>query len=141
MRRKQAKPAWWLLFATVPVMIGLLLLIGRMGLPQWLEFPSAIVVIVGSFGFMGLWVHLNAARLSEEEMSRDGGADSIRITVYEPAKSIGESRQGKVVYLDVSAADASQIDQDKRGVYPVTRAKSRPLRRTSGMPYNSEKNL
>ena len=128
MERKQAKPAWWLVYATLPVLIGLLLLSGRVGLPQWLELPSAFLIVVSSFGSIGIWVHLTAARLSEEELSSVAGDESYRVTVYEPAQSSGEPRQGKVVYLDVSSSDWSSRVQNKRRISP----RYRPLRRTSG---------
>ena len=69
MERKQ-KANWWLVYATMPLMIALLLIEARIpgSLPAHRILEFGIVLL--SFGLMALWVHANQAALANEETEK-----------------------------------------------------------------------
>ena len=67
---RKSKPAWWKLDLVVPVTLGLLVLLQRLGLAApWRQLAQVVVVGV-SFGWMSLWTWLNAAALEQERQDR-----------------------------------------------------------------------
>ena len=68
---RNIKPRWWLLYLTLPLMIGLLVLEGRLADPpivhQILEFGIVIVC----FGLMAVWVHASEGALLNEEFEKE----------------------------------------------------------------------
>ncbi len=85
MERKH-KPAWWLLYLTVPLLIVLLIGEGRLsecarGNTAFWKWPSSLVV----FGLMAVWVRANEAALMDEDygkihwtLERDPSGESDR---------------------------------------------------------------
>ncbi|MCW5849574.1 MAG: hypothetical protein KIT87_05800 [Anaerolineae bacterium] len=68
--RKSGKPAWWKVDLVVPVTIGLLVLLQRLGLAApWRQIAQVIVVGV-SFGWMSVWTWLNASAIEQEGAER-----------------------------------------------------------------------
>ena len=68
--RKSGKPAWWKLDLIVPVTIGLLVLLHRLGLAAPWQQVGQVVVVGVSFGWMSLWTWRNAATIEQEGQDR-----------------------------------------------------------------------
>lgn len=81
---RQHKPAWWQLYALVPLMVGLILI------EHWDPFPGvasevvALGIVVLTFGVMLAWMRLNSGVIEYDEMQRDNTFQHLRITVYDP---------------------------------------------------------
>ncbi len=68
---RKFKPNWWLLYLTVPLMIGLLFLEGHLqASPQVHRIMEFGIVVIG-FGLMAMWVRANEGALVNEEMDRE----------------------------------------------------------------------
>lgn len=67
MERKH-KANWWLVYATVPLMIALLLIEARIPGTLLVHRILEFGIVLLSFGLMAIWVHGNQAALSDEEI-------------------------------------------------------------------------
>jgi len=85
MKQKQRKAAWWQMFASVPLMLALLIGETRLDLPQWAQEVVMIGIVIATFGVMLIWLHINAELLYREEFENGKSFDDLRITVYEPS--------------------------------------------------------
>lgn len=65
---KQSKPAWWILYVLVALMVVGLTLESTDGLPEWANEVASIGIVLMVFGGMFLWVWLNSANLWHEEL-------------------------------------------------------------------------
>ncbi len=68
MNKKHRKPAWWILYVLLVIMIGGLLLESRDGLPNWAHQVAEITIVLLFFGSVGFWLHINGPALWEEEI-------------------------------------------------------------------------
>jgi hypothetical protein len=61
---RKPKPRWWLLYATIPLAV-VLLLAARAGVPSagWRALADCVVSLA-VLGAMGVWVHLNRVALN-----------------------------------------------------------------------------
>ncbi len=109
MPRKQRKPAWFILYALVVLMIVVLVLVGRDGLPGWANETLDIGIVIFVFGAMALWVHLNAGALLDEEVKRNRYEEFI-FTEYPPKQPSKKSRNGDGDD-DLVSYDPFQINQ------------------------------
>jgi hypothetical protein len=110
---RKLKPNWWLLYLTVPLMIGLLILEGRLSSPPLVHQIMELGIVVVSFGLMAVWVQANAGALQEEATDRD-----LWILVSQPGDDESET--------DTPHPSAGH-DQDKeRELYPRSGNASRP---------------
>jgi hypothetical protein len=78
------KPAWWQLYALVPLMIGLVVIEHLDPLPG---VPAKVVdagIVVLTFGAMLVWVHFNGGLVEYYEMQRDESLRNLKITIYDP---------------------------------------------------------
>jgi hypothetical protein len=69
MERKH-KANWWLVYATLPLMIALLLIEARIPGSLLVHRILEFGIVLLSFGLMALWVHGNQAALSNEESEK-----------------------------------------------------------------------
>lgn len=90
MPNKHRKPAWWQMFALVPLMLGLMLASTDLALPQWAEEAVEIGIVVAAFGGMLFWVHINASLLEQEALERDDAFSTLHITIYDPESKSNE---------------------------------------------------
>src|ERR1700694_3745801 len=61
------KPKWWTLYATVPLMlIGLFLILGSHW-ADWAKTAAAVVVILGTFVGMAVWMSANEGTIQRAE--------------------------------------------------------------------------
>lgn len=63
----ESKPKWWVLYALVPLMVAGLFFVNRSGLESAAKSVADIVVIVGAFGAMGLWMRANEGAIERVE--------------------------------------------------------------------------
>ncbi|MCL4395393.1 MAG: hypothetical protein M1482_11440 [Chloroflexi bacterium] len=68
---RSRKPAWWLLYLTVPLMLTLLIVDGHLPIPAVAQQIMEPGIVVAGFGLMALWVHGNQGTLMDEEMARE----------------------------------------------------------------------
>lgn len=71
------KPKWWRLYATFPLLIGLLVLEHQLPLSTGGHQAVQIGIVLVTFGLIHLWLRANAAAL----MEADRGQDRRKITV------------------------------------------------------------
>lgn len=69
----QRKPAWWLLYATVPLFFVLVWPALQLHMPFWAHPGVEIGILVLTFGLIGLWLHANGKALWRENMRGEGG--------------------------------------------------------------------
>lgn len=93
MPRKQRKPAWFILYVLVVLMIVALVLEGKDGLPGWANELVGIGIVFFVFGSIALWVHLNTAALMDEEIER-AKHEELVITEYPPKQPRKKPRDG-----------------------------------------------
>ncbi len=85
MPAKQRKPAWFILYVLVFLMIAIFVLESKDGLPNWAnEFASFVIVLI-VFGAMALWVHVNMPALMDEERRKNPQGE-LHIHEYPPVK-------------------------------------------------------
>lgn len=65
------KPKWWLLYSTVPLMIGALVLEARLPNPETVHRVFELGIVLVEFSLMGLWLRANADALQNEEMEQE----------------------------------------------------------------------
>ncbi len=86
------KPNWWLLYLTVPLMLGLLVIEGRMPYPLVVHRIAEVVIVLLSFGLMFLWVRANEGGLIDEEIEK--GRWTIRPEPTEQTVNPARRRSG-----------------------------------------------
>ncbi len=83
MPKKLRKPAWFILYALVILMIAAFVFVNKDGLPAWANEFANFGIIVFVFGAMLVWVHLNSSALWEDEL-RDIKPGEFQMTEYPP---------------------------------------------------------
>jgi hypothetical protein len=83
MSKKHNKPAWWVLYILVVVMIGALIAESRDGLPSWANEIGGIGILLIFFALVVIWLSVNASALWEEE-SELAKRENYRIREYDP---------------------------------------------------------
>lgn len=68
---KTSKPTWWLLYLTVPVVIGLIFYIHRLGLNPELEKVLGIAALIGGFLWIQFWMRANEGAIIQEEYRKE----------------------------------------------------------------------
>jgi len=74
MHSKNHRPSWWLLYLTLPMMIGLFLLEMRSSLSETGHRFSELIIILIVFGSMSLWLEANKGALIQEDLERRDAA-------------------------------------------------------------------
>lgn len=110
MSNRERKPAWWQMFALVPLMLALLIGASQLNLPQWADEVVEIGIVLASFGGMLFWVHINTGPLEREAMEKDNAYDNLRVTIYDPGsrsdqdpdemKQYEIARPARTVYME-----------------------------------------
>jgi hypothetical protein len=83
---RNRKPAWWLLYALVPIMVALFVIEHYLVLSELGHKLVQLVIVVVVFGAMALWVRANETSLTSYS-KRDSTREELRITEYEPPES------------------------------------------------------
>ena len=93
MVKNQPKPAWWVLYVLIVLMLVVLALESIDGLPTWANEIASIVIVLMVFGGMLLWVRVNSSSLWNEELRNIDPAE-YRIVEYLPQSSQAGSSNG-----------------------------------------------
>ncbi len=67
---KGNKPSWWLLYLTVPLMIGALIAESQLEASIEAHRVMEFGIVVVGFGLMWLWVQANESALAEQEYEK-----------------------------------------------------------------------
>jgi hypothetical protein len=67
---KKQRPSWWLLYLSLPMMIGLILVEMRQPLPETGHKMAEFVILLVIFGYIWLWSKANAGALIQEDLER-----------------------------------------------------------------------
>jgi hypothetical protein len=73
MSTQYARPKWWQLYLTLPLLIGLFALDNRLKLSLRGHEVVQIGIVLLIYGLMHLWLKANARALSEMDRARHGG--------------------------------------------------------------------
>lgn len=112
MSNQRRKPTWWMLYALLPLMLGLLWLISRLPLtPRENEIGDFIIVLF-AFGMMLVWLRVNAGALMEDEIYSNA-PDELRVRVYPPQSEDGDP-EAKVIEFVIDPRDPIQTEFDWR---------------------------
>ena len=94
MVKNQPKPAWWVLYALIVLMLVVLALESIDGLPTWANEVASIGIVLMVFSGMMLWVRLNSASLWHEEL-RNLDPREFKIVEYQPQQLELERSNGQ----------------------------------------------
>ena len=81
---QQRKPAWWQLYLTVPIMLGLSVLESKFPVPGISPTLADLLIVLFAFSAMIVWVHINRGAIEYDEIQKDKSLDHLKVTVYEP---------------------------------------------------------
>ena len=70
MYSKKQHPSWWLLYLSLPMMIGLFLIEMRLSLSDTGHRFAEFIIVLIVFGSMSLWLKANAGALIQEDLER-----------------------------------------------------------------------
>jgi hypothetical protein len=70
MYSKKQRPSWWLLYLSLPIMIGLFLLEMRLSLSDTGHRFVELIIVLIVFGSMSLWLKANRGALIQEDLER-----------------------------------------------------------------------
>ncbi len=114
MPKKHGKPAWFILYMLVILMIAALVLEGRDGLPGWANELVGIGIIFFILGAIALWVYLNTTALLDEEVERAKHGE-LEITDVPPKQPAKKSRNGDAKNDSVSYdAQPNRVTHSRR---------------------------
>lgn len=68
---RKRKPNWWLLYLTVPLMLGLLVFESQMPYALVVHRIAEFLIVLFGFGLMFLWVRANEGGLIDEEVEKE----------------------------------------------------------------------
>ncbi len=67
---KKQRPSWWLLYLSLPMMIGLALIETHLSLSDTGHRLAEIIIVLVTFGYMWIWLNANAGALIQEDLVR-----------------------------------------------------------------------
>ena len=70
MYSKKQRPSWWLLYLSLPMMIGLFLIEMRLSLSDTGHRFAEFIIVLIVFGSMSLWLKANTGALIQEDLER-----------------------------------------------------------------------
>ncbi|MGB8645558.1 MAG: hypothetical protein WCF84_09990 [Anaerolineae bacterium] len=122
------KPAWWVLYVLVPIMIGLLIGEGELPIPTGDHRIFEMGIVLVGFVSFGIWVHANEGALlrAEAERYRDITLD---ITEYTPT--------GEILQETGNLPDEQATDRHPGRRVLIRRRPARPIK-SSGQPVQFE---
>ncbi len=68
---QKRKPNWWLLYLTVPLMLGLLIVESQMHYSLLVHRMAEFAIVLLGFGLMFLWVRANQGAMIDEEIEKE----------------------------------------------------------------------
>lgn len=92
MKSKIRRPGWWLLFVLLIGMLGLILLESQDGVPNSVHEIIDGVIILGFFGSLIGWLHVNQSALEQSELEH-ANLDEFHFVEYEPTRPASMAQQ------------------------------------------------
>jgi hypothetical protein len=68
MSRKKQGPSWWLLYLSLPMIIGLFLIEMRLSLSDTEHRLAELIILLAVFGSIWLWLRANTGALIQEDL-------------------------------------------------------------------------
>ena len=119
MKTKTLKPSWWMLYVLLIGMMGLILLESQDGASNSAHVVIDGIIVVGFFGSLLAWMHINASALERDELEH-ASLSEYHVTEYEPtqpASSLKDSPSAPNRAED----GKSHGDEGAYVLFPVTR--------------------
>jgi hypothetical protein len=117
MKHTQQHPAWWQLYLTFPLLIGLFAVEHALNLSAFGHQVAQIVVILSVFGVVRAWVNANARALNNlDDMEDHGAIRVLRMPIARPSalqlpNSSHTGRLDNTFDMDIINAEAMPIEQ------------------------------
>jgi hypothetical protein len=108
------KPNWVLLYLTVPVMIGLLVVDALVPGPVLVHRIVEFGIVLAGFGLMAVWVQANAGAIQDEEFAGE------HWVLVSPGDTAGTEAFERAGGLDMD------LEEQGHGSYPALRARADP---------------
>jgi hypothetical protein len=67
---KKQRPSWWLLYLSLPVMIGLFVIEMRLSLSDAGHQLAQIIIVLVIFGFIWVWLNANTGAIIQEDLEK-----------------------------------------------------------------------
>lgn len=67
---KQQRPSWWLLYLSLPMVIGLFLIELRLSLSDTGHRLAELIIFLIALGSIWLWLKANTAALIQEDLEK-----------------------------------------------------------------------
>jgi len=100
MSTQYARPKWWQLYLTLPLLIGLFALDNRLKLSLRGHQVVQIGIVLLIYGLMHLWLKANARALSEMDRARHGGwVRVIMMPPYQLSDTADENKKHPMLQL------------------------------------------
>ncbi len=107
MESKIRKPGWWLLFVLLIGMLGLILLESQDGVPNSVHEIIDGVIVIGFFGALMGWLHINRSALEQIEIEH-ASLGEFYFVEYEPQRPPVSKTPPEILFLadsgDISTA-------------------------------------
>jgi hypothetical protein len=113
MDSKIRRPGWWALFVLLIGMLGLILLESQDGVPNTVHEMIDSVIVVGFFGTLLGWLHLNRSDLEEAELEHTSLSE-FHVVEYEPRQSGLASKQFVETRFLVESGEALSLTETHR---------------------------
>lgn len=85
MSKQKRKPLWLIPIALLFAVLGVLVLLGRDGLPGWANETVGIAVVLFLFAGMAVWFHLSMPAFLDEELEQSKH-EEITVAEYLPGQ-------------------------------------------------------
>jgi hypothetical protein len=70
MQSKKQRPSWWLLYLSLPMLIGLFLIEMRLSLSDAGHRLAEIIIVLVIFGFIWVWLNANTGAIVQEDLEK-----------------------------------------------------------------------
>ncbi len=87
MAKQKRKPSWWIPLALLFMMLALLILLGRDGLPDWANETAGLGIVLMLFAGTALWFRLSMPLFLDEELEQ-AKHEEIKIEEYLPGQPL-----------------------------------------------------
>jgi hypothetical protein len=70
MQGKKHRPSWWLLYLSLPMLMGLLLFERRLTMSDTGHRLAEIIIVLVIFGFIRVWLNANTGAIIQEDLEK-----------------------------------------------------------------------
>ena len=118
MKTKTIRPAWWMLYVLLIGMIGLILLESQDGASNSAHAVIDGIIVVGFFGWLLVWMHINGSALERDEMEH-ASLSEYHVTEYEPTQPTYTLKDSASTPKRTADSE-SDVDDGDYVLFPVT---------------------